>query len=158
MPCFHWISYPVFIVCQFVSGFIGLSSFIQEQRIHHSPLLFLFIVFGKILLFGSEMYVHAMNQRLLLAVFFRSAYAFQCYWQNGSDVQGSNYLACNLTVAASACCAVYGACTTDRWRLGSAGFAYRGGCTDSTWKWSACQQQYCNSPGTYTLPGVHCLA
>ncbi|KAF8864679.1 hypothetical protein BDZ45DRAFT_669452 [Acephala macrosclerotiorum] len=38
------------------------------------------------------------------------------------------------------CCAVDDACTTRGWCLGSAGYVYRGGCTDNSWTSSACQQ------------------
>jgi hypothetical protein len=66
----------------------------------------------------------------------------QCYWPDGGAAQ-SNYVPCNSTATASACCAVNDACTTYGWCLGSAGMVYRGGCTDPSWKSGACQAKYC---------------
>jgi hypothetical protein len=79
----------------------------------------------------------------LIALHVRSISASpQCYWPNGLTAQ-SNYVPCNSTATASACCALNDTCTTYGWCLGSAGMVYRGGCTDPSWKSGACQSTYC---------------
>ncbi|KAF8857535.1 hypothetical protein BDZ45DRAFT_726705 [Acephala macrosclerotiorum] len=81
---------------------------------------------------------------IALIFLLRSVAASTCYWPDGTEA-ADGYIACNSTASGSACCGANDACTTFGWCLGASGMPYRGGCTDSTWGSSACQNSYCQS-------------
>lgn len=66
-----------------------------------------------------------------------------CYWPDGSNA--NDYIPCNSTASASACCSPNDACTTFGWCLGASGMTYRGGCTTKGWNSPACMTSYCTS-------------
>ena len=64
-----------------------------------------------------------------------------CYWPNGSAVPDHfTYTPCNQTVTGvdSACCGSGDPCSPNGYCFGSAGYVYRGGCTDINWDTDAC--------------------
>ena len=82
-----------------------------------------------------------------LSIFFiflyhKSTIAYRtCYWPDGSIIlDPNNYLPCNLTATDnhSACCDSRDPCTVNGYCFGSAGYVYRGGCTDINWDADEC--------------------
>ena len=64
-----------------------------------------------------------------------------CYWPDGSTVPShSDYTPCNQTATGvdSACCGSGDPCSANGYCLGSAGYVYRGGCTDINWDADEC--------------------
>jgi len=61
-----------------------------------------------------------------------------CYWPNGGVDTGS--VPCNQTTTVSACCSPGDSCSATGLCLGSAGYPYRGSCTDQTWASPACSK------------------
>lgn len=85
------------------------------------------------------MLVYGITLLALLSVVQSAAVSTQkCYWPSGNEMSAGN-LACSSSKT-SMCCAETDACTLSGYCLGSNGFPYRGGCTDKTWKSSACLQ------------------
>lgn len=62
-----------------------------------------------------------------------------CWFPDGKTI-ADTYITCNTTKneAQSACCDAGDPCSTNGFCMGNAGFAYRGGCTDSTWESPSC--------------------
>lgn len=77
---------------------------------------------------------------LLILSYLYPIVTAECYFPDGS-LADSNYQACNATAsgaAHSACCAQGDACSTTGYCFGSAGFPYRGACTDQSWNAKEC--------------------
>src|SRR5579862_5078379 len=70
-----------------------------------------------------------------------SCAASVCYFPDHNTVAPSGYGPCNSTADGefSACCDLgNSACSTTGYCYGSAGYMYRGACTDKTWNSPAC--------------------
>ena len=64
-----------------------------------------------------------------------------CYWPDGSSIPDSfDYTPCNLTATSedSACCNSNDPCSPNGYCFGTAGYIYRGGCTDVNWDADEC--------------------
>lgn len=66
-----------------------------------------------------------------------------CYWPDGSVVSDQwSYTPCNSTAngVESTCCSQGDVCSSNGYCLGTAGYMYRGACTDSSWNDGSCCQ------------------
>ncbi|CAG8976683.1 hypothetical protein HYALB_00010808 [Hymenoscyphus albidus] len=85
---------------------------------------------------------------ILSSLFYPSQAALQkCWWPDGKTVDGGA-VPCNQTgdaatgKASSACCDPLDSCSMSGFCLGRSGWAYRGSCTDQTWKSPNCANQF----------------
>lgn len=63
-----------------------------------------------------------------------------CFWPDGSVIANQPYVSCNSNNE-GACCDGGDICTAEGYCLGTAGFAYRGGCTSSDWQLPECARR-----------------
>ena len=74
-----------------------------------------------------------------------------CYFPDGT-VEAGFYFPCNTTTEGSACCdADTSVCTTAGLCVSSAGWIYRGACTDKTWQSPYCPSRCLNGQLRYRI-------
>ncbi|CAG8975010.1 hypothetical protein HYALB_00012143 [Hymenoscyphus albidus] len=94
---------------------------------------------------------------LILFILSSTTALDQCFYPDGKTVD-PQHVPCNQTAGIatntfSSCCSRPDACTTSGLCLGSAGWVYRGSCTDASWASPNCAKQFpkCNTHPDGTL-------
>ena len=113
-----------------------LSEFLPSYAASFFPSRSLSYFFSPILIMWARFSV------LLLFLRYKPIIANRtCYWPDGSKIADSfDYAPCDLTAigVASACCASTDPCSPNGYCFGTAGYTYRGGCTDINWDADKC--------------------
>ena len=91
---------------------------------------------------ASDMSGYTVLFPILLFIYGRILLADQSCYNPDGIVPWKPYYPCNTASNVhSACCGPGDQCTENGYCFGSAGFVYRGGCTDNTWQSPNCAQQ-----------------
>ena len=127
------------------SGTFPARSLGLGESTYHREYLFTFAF----VLFNFLFYISASDMRgytvlfpALLLIYCRILLGASCYWPNQA-ILDKPYLPCSgmASDVHSACCASGDQCTENGYCFGSAGYVYRGGCTDITWQSPNCAQE-----------------
>ena len=125
-----------------------MSSFPINQSILNSPTFVLFHLLSSSLFFVMCAYTKAFS---LLLVYYQVLLARgTCYYPDRS-IPPELYAECNtVSNEDNACCNTGDQCTTQGYCYDTAGYLYRGGCTDITWESPNCASECKN--GTQSQP------
>ena len=98
------------------------------------------------------------SMALLALALVSPVLARDCFYPDGTIPTDSNYVPCGPQDGPhSACCASGDGCSSTGYCFGSAGYMYRGGCTDKNWTAPECARHCKNGEqGTFTCAERHC--